>query len=111
MDEDEPSQLQGSDGKQDAGLHSSEKRGPPPGLTVVPLVGRLHLDKDFSGGYLLADTQTLQQHFFHKSGQGDMELELLFSEDGCEVCNNSVGWVCISGSVCYNFPDVIVVCI
>ena len=92
MDEDELSHLQGSACMTDACKPATAEPVPPDGMTRVPLLGRLHLDKDFGDAYVLADTITLQQHVFHISCHGDDGLELLFSEDGLEVCNNNVGW-------------------
>ena len=60
-------------------------------MALVPLSVRLFLDKGFGDSYVLADTQTLQQHVFHKHDHEGMGLELMFSDCGTEVCINNAG--------------------
>ena len=79
-------------------------------MALVPLSGRLFLDKGFDESYVLADTQTLWQHVFHKHDHEGLGLELMFSDCGMEVCINNVGLdVCINNVVCANASHVMIV--
>ena len=79
-------------------------------MALVPLSGRLFLDKGFDDSYVLADTQTLQQHVFHKHDHEGIGLELMFSDCGMEVCINNAGLDAgINNVVCTNASHVVIV--
>ena len=61
-------------------------------MALVPLSGRLFLDKGFDESYVLADTQTLWQHVFHKHDHEGLGLELMFSDCGVD---GSYGCLCV----------------